>query len=60
MYINNCSYKIQGFLFKPNKIDRDHGIDNRESDLLSDHSKNNTICLYISRLNIWYVGVIVW
>ena len=23
MYINNCSYKRQGILFKPNKLDRD-------------------------------------
>ena len=23
MYINNCSYKRPGILFKPNKIDRD-------------------------------------
>jgi hypothetical protein len=23
VYINNCSYKRQGILFKPNKIDRD-------------------------------------
>jgi hypothetical protein len=31
-----------------------------ESDLWSDHSKHYTICLYISRLSIWYLGVIVW
>ena len=23
VYINNCSYKRQGILFKPNKVDRD-------------------------------------
>ena len=36
------------------------GIDIRESDLWSDHGKNYTICLYISGLNIWYLGMIVW
>jgi hypothetical protein len=35
-----------------------YGIDIRESDLWSDHSKHHTICLYISRLRYLWVVVL--
>jgi hypothetical protein len=53
VYINNCSYKRQGILFKPTKVDRDQ---TQRTGCLCESCV--LLSLYISRMHAKYADVL--